>query len=128
MAVDHADRGLQYRVVGELVQRSTDGGRRWTTILTPAGSGRSGGCFLVRYRHVNALVVSGLLPGTLFVATAGQPARVPRTRHAEPALRGRQTAFSHDTMRPETGGAAVPRTVLPARGTPAGAKEKRISS
>src|SRR5437588_9537437 len=81
MAVDHADHRLQYRVVGELVQRSTDGGRRWTTILTPAGSGRSGGCFLVRYRHVNALVVSGLLPGTLFVATAGQPARVPRTRH-----------------------------------------------
>src|SRR5258708_3388117 len=36
-AVDHADRRLQYRLVGELVQRSTDGGRRWATILTPGG-------------------------------------------------------------------------------------------
>src|SRR5438067_9024915 len=35
MAVDHADRRLRYRVVGQLVQRSTDGGRQWATILTP---------------------------------------------------------------------------------------------
>src|SRR5256714_923025 len=81
MAVDHADHRLQYRVMGELVQRATDGGRGWTTILTPGGSGRSGGCSAARYRHVNALVVSGLLPGTLFVAAAGQPGGVPRTRH-----------------------------------------------
>jgi phosphatidylinositol-3-phosphatase len=81
-AVDHADHRLQYRVVGELVQRSTDGGRRWSTILTPGGSGHSGGCSVARYRRVSALVVSGLLPGTLFVATGGDPGHVPRTRHA----------------------------------------------
>jgi hypothetical protein len=37
--VDYADHHLQYRVVGELVQRSTDGGWQWATILTPAGAG-----------------------------------------------------------------------------------------
>src|ERR687885_1346693 len=71
-AVDYADQRLQYRVVGARVQRSTDGGRQWATILTPGGSGRSGGCHPARYHTVSALGVSGLLPGTLFVATAGQ--------------------------------------------------------
>src|SRR5205085_8461345 len=82
-AVDHADRRLQYRLVGALVQRSADGGRRWATILTPGGSRRlpTGGCHPARYRTVTALVVSGLLPGTLFVATGGQPGHVPRARH-----------------------------------------------
>src|SRR5919199_6923465 len=80
-AVDHADHRLQYRVVGARVQRSIDGGRRWATILSPGGSGRSGNCHPARYRRVSTLVVSGLLPGTLFVATVGRPARVPRTRH-----------------------------------------------
>src|SRR5918912_38553 len=73
-AVDHADHRLQYRVVGARVQRSTDGGRWWATILSPGGSGRSGNCSLARYRSVSALGVSGLLPGTLFVATTGHPA------------------------------------------------------
>ena len=57
MAVDHADRRLRYRVVGQLVQRSTDGGRQWATILTPGGSRRlrSGskyeGCFRAQSRQ-----------------------------------------------------------------------------
>src|SRR5205085_2112827 len=83
MAVDHADPRLQYRVLGTLVQRSTDGGRRWATILTPGASRRlrSGGCHPARYHSVSALLVSGLLPGTLFVATGGDPWHVPRTWH-----------------------------------------------
>jgi hypothetical protein len=68
---------------GAVVQRSTDGGRRWTSILTPSVRGRlrGGHCYPAPYRSVTALQVSALLPGTLFVATAGRAERLLRTRH-----------------------------------------------
>src|ERR687886_875667 len=113
-AVDHADHRLQYRVVGARVQRSTDGGRRWATILTPGGSGRRGGCSLARYRSVSALGVSGLLPGTLFVATSGQAARVPRTRHTGAAAAATGGLF---VLRPD-GQGGLRRTASLAAGLP----------
>lgn len=75
-----ADRRLGYRLVGNLVQQSTDGGRTWTAVLSSGGHAlpHSGGCHPARYRTVTALALNGLLPGTLFVATGGGFGPAPR--------------------------------------------------
>ncbi len=76
-------RGPAFRVVGTLVQQSTNGGRSWHAVLTSGASGGarpngSARCHPARYRAVTALAVNRLLPGTLFVATSGDLSRGPR--------------------------------------------------
>jgi len=72
---DRADRRLDYRVVGALVQRSTDGGRRWTLVLDPGGHPRlrDNSCHPARYHDVVNLRVAGLFPGALLVTARGAP-------------------------------------------------------
>ena len=68
--------GAAYRIASNSVQRSTDGGLHWQTILTPRGHRQlpgGAGCAPAHYVAVNAILQDRQLRDTLYVATSGTP-------------------------------------------------------